>query len=119
MKSLIPFALMIAAATLSGCSQQPAETTGDSGNAPSTAAATATINHNCPIMGSPVTDDGGRYDWNGKNVGFCCPECIEAFADMSDEEKTAAIAEADDSTGDSADDHSHDHSHDHGEPEAS
>ena len=68
-------------------------------------------------MGSAVTADGGRYDWNGKTVGFCCPECIDAFAEMSDEEKTEALADADGTT----DDHGeHDHGeHSHGDSDES
>ncbi len=98
-----------------GCSdQQPADTAAstDSG----TTAVSAAINKNCPIMGSAVTADGGRYDWNGKTVGFCCPECIDACAEMSNMEKTEALADADDSSADNGD---HDHGkHEHGHDDA-
>ena len=120
MKSLIAFAVIIVAVAVNGCSQQSPEPLSDTRTSPATTVV-ATINKNCPVMGSPVTDDGGRYDWNGKNVGFCCPECIDAFAEMSDEEKATAIADADadDAAADNPDHQSHDHRDDRGEPEAS
>lgn len=118
MKSCISLAAILAAITFCGCSQQPSSSPENSASSETTAVP-ATINTNCPVMGSPVTDDGGRYDWNGKNVGFCCPECIEAFAEMSDEEKATAIADADSSAADDTKPHAHDHGDEHEEPEAS
>ena len=114
MKSSISLAAVMVAVTFTGCTQQ-SSTSPNSSVSSEAGAAAVTINTNCPVMGSPVTDDGGRYDWNGKNVGFCCPECIAAFAEMSDEAKATAIADAANSH---ADDGDH-HSHDHGEPEPS
>lgn len=118
MKSFISIAAIMVAITLVGCTQQPS-TSPDSTASDASAETKATVNSNCPVMGSPVTDDGGRYDWNGKSVGFCCPECIDAFAEMSDDEKAAAIADADNSAADGANDHSHDHGDENGGPEAS
>jgi len=118
MRSFISLSVVTFAFAVNGCTQQPSDLPGDNASSTSDTAA-ATINKNCPVMGSPVTDDGGRYDWNGKNVGFCCPGCIEAFAELSDEDKTEAIADADKSTADDGAHQSHDHDHDHGESEAS
>lgn len=115
MRTFISLTLLFALTSITGCSdQQSTDTASESGADPSATA--VAINKTCPIMGSAVTDDGGRYDWHGKTVGFCCPECIEAFAEMSDEEKTQALADADDSSADHGD---HDHGeHDHGHEDA-
>ena len=64
----------------------------------------APVNANCPIMGGKVTEDGGRVDWNGQTVGFCCPECIPEWNELTDEEKATKLAGADNSNAD--DDHS-------------
>ena len=52
------------------------------------------INANCPMMGEPVTADGGTADFNGEQVGFCCPGCSKKFNALDDAEKTAKLAEA-------------------------
>jgi len=110
--------LLFTVTTLIGCSdEQATDTTSDTTTVD--ASTTVAINKTCPIMGSAVTDDGGRYDWNGKTVGFCCPECIEAFAEMSDDEKTEALADADDSSADHGDHEHGDHDHGHGDAEES
>ncbi len=120
MRFSIPLIIVLTPVFLAGCSKPSPETATETPAETETAVLTA-VNDHCPIMGSPVTDDGGRYDWNGKTVGFCCPECIDAFADMSDEDKATALAEADDpSAADKPDDHSHgDHDHADSESEAS
>jgi hypothetical protein len=56
-------------------------------------AASAPINKVCPCMGGKV-DGTTTVDWNGKTVGFCCPPCIETWNEMSDDERTTALAEA-------------------------
>lgn len=50
------------------------------------------VNTHCPIMGQEVTDDGGRTDYNGETVGFCCPGCIDAFNELDAEAKEQALA---------------------------
>jgi hypothetical protein len=50
------------------------------------------INANCPGMGEAVDPEVASYDWNGKQVGFCCNGCIEDFAGLSEDEKVAALA---------------------------
>lgn len=115
MRFFMSLSVVTLAFAVNGCTQESSGLPGDNVSSTSDTAA-ATINKNCPVMGSPVTDDGGRYDWNGKNVGFCCPGCIEPFAELSDEDKAEAIVDADKSTADDGEHQSHDH--DHGEPEA-
>ena len=91
-----------------GCSQPSAPTeTADSAqlSATETAAAesvAAADNKNCPIMGHPVSAEGGSTTWNGKTIGFCCDGCKPKFEALSDDEKAAKLAEAD--KGDHADD---------------
>ena len=58
-----------------------------------------------------VADDGGRVDWNGSTIGFCCPGCIDEWNKLSDTEKTDALAKAGKEQSD------HDHS-EHTEGEA-
>ncbi|QDT66644.1 HMG-box domain-containing protein [Calycomorphotria hydatis] len=58
-------------------------------------AATEPVNKHCPIMGGEVTANGGRVEWKGKTVGFCCPGCIPKWNALSDEEKEKKLAEAD------------------------
>lgn len=58
---------------------------------PEAMAVAAPVNTLCPIMGHEVTDDGGRADFDGQTVGFCCPGCIDKWEALSDEEKTASL----------------------------
>lgn len=94
------FALLLPLAAIVGCA--------DGGGA--TAAAGAAVNTVCPCMGGKI-DGKTSVEWNGQTVGFCCPPCIDTWNEMSDEERTKALAEAEEG------DHDHDHgSHDdHGE----
>ena len=90
-QSISFFALLVAYLALFGCStsNDPA----DSVPSPTGTVAQA-VNTICPIMGGKVTDDGGRVDWNGKTVGFCCPDCIGEWNEFSDDEKTMKLAES-------------------------
>ncbi len=56
-------------------------------------AADQIINTVCPIMGGEAASDV-TVDWNGRKVGFCCPPCIEEWAELTDDEKTARLASA-------------------------
>jgi len=67
-------------------------TVGCADSAPEAPAIAAVVNTICPIMGHEVTEDGGRAEFQGKTVGFCCPGCIEKWEAFSDEEKTAKLA---------------------------
>ena len=75
-----------------------------------TVAEDALINTICPIMGGEATEDVS-VDWNGKKVGFCCPPCIEEWAELTEQEKVDKLASAKSKPhGD------HDHAeHDHGD----
>jgi hypothetical protein len=92
MKSSIQVTLLIIAAAVTGCSQQPS--TAPSG--PETAGSVmTTFNTHCPILRGEVTADGGHVEWDGKTIGFCCPGCSDKFEALSDDEKTKALAESD------------------------
>ena len=104
-------ALLTVLPLAAGCSQPGAPTeTADSAqpSATETSAAepvAAADNKNCPIMGHPVSAEGGSTTWNGKTIGFCCDGCKPKFEALSDDEKAAKLAEADKGEhGDHADD---------------
>ena len=98
MRIMILLCLLVTALTFtSGCA--------DSGtDSPAIATVVNTI---CPIMGHEVTDDGGRAEFDGKTVGFCCPGCIDKWEALSDEEKTAKLANPSDSHDDHGDESEH------------
>lgn len=80
---------LLVGAILVGCNQ----------SAPTDSAKTAdtstkTANEVCPIMGGEVTAEGGTVEWNGKQIGFCCPGCEEKWEALSDEEKSEKLAAA-------------------------
>lgn len=78
MRYFIAPLLLVGATLFTGCSEtDPAPAT----------IVVAAVNSVCPIMGHEVTDDGGRVDFNGDTVGFCCPGCIDKWNALSDEEK--------------------------------
>lgn len=112
MRLFIPLTLLFTVAMFTGCSQE--QSTSTHADAPETSIVAA-ANAHCPIMGGEVTADGGRVEWNGKTIGFCCPGCIEEFEAMTDDEKEAALEKAAEEH-EGHDDHGHD-SHD-GEPSA-
>ena len=102
MKNLSRLSLLAMVALLAGCAgdttvstenQVTPEATGES--TPKATETVATDNKNCPIMGHAVTADGGTLAWNGKTIGFCCEGCKPEFEKLSDEDKTAKLAEAD------------------------
>ena len=102
MKNLSLLSLLAMVALLAGCAgdttvstenQVTPEATGES--TPKATETAATDNKYCPIMGNAVTADGGTLAWNGKTIGFCCEGCKPEFEKLSDEDKTAKLAEAD------------------------
>jgi hypothetical protein len=116
MRCFINMTVLLAATTIIGCSNAPVETT---------TAVAKVINKNCPVMGGAVTADGGTVEWKNQTIGFCCPDCVEQFEALSDEEKTAALAKAESghddhehADGEDHDDHG-DHQHDGEAPEDS
>lgn len=102
MKNLSVLPLLALIALLAGCAGDSTVSTDDppaadgtaEGASPDESEAVATDNRMCPIMGHPVTADGGSVAWNGKKIGFCCEGCQPEFEKLSDEEKTAKLAEA-------------------------
>ena len=94
------FVPLLCAALLTGCNQS--DSTGTSGNpdvqsgqtAGSTAVLVKTANTVCPLMGGDVTSDGGTAEWNGKLIGFCCPECVPEWEKLPEEEKAKKLAVA-------------------------
>lgn len=79
------------------------------------------VNTHCPIMGHEVTDDGGRTNYDGGTVGFCCPGCVEKFNALDEVAKVDALATKGKGISEDAHDHDHDgegHDHDgHDHPE--
>lgn len=116
MKTWLASSLLLTVALIAGCSQPSDTTTTETSpaDADATSSVSTTMNEYCPIMGSEVTEDGGRTEWNGQMVGFCCPGCIEKFEALSDDEKAAALAKAEaEHAGHNHGDHDHGN-HDHG-----
>ncbi|MDP6151909.1 MAG: hypothetical protein QF785_00935 [Phycisphaeraceae bacterium] len=37
------------------------------------------VNAICPVSGHAVKEGGGMFEFAGKNIGFCCDDCIEEF----------------------------------------
>ncbi len=101
MKTLIlVLAAGLSSALLVGCTD---ETTSSAGGGEA-------VNTYCPIMRGKI-DGETSTEWNGRKIGFCCPPCVDEWAEMTDEERQAALDEAAKSTGD---DHGHG-DHDHGD----
>lgn len=116
MKTLIVMlAAGLSSALLVGCTD---ETT-------SSAGAGEAANTYCPIMGSKI-DGETSTEWNGKKIGFCCPPCVDEWAEMTDEERQAALDKAAEDAGVGHEHGDQDHGdhghaehgdHDHGEQE--
>jgi hypothetical protein len=99
--------LSIVLISVAGCSESY---TGSS-NTPAVETLTP-VNQLCPIMGSPVAEDGGTVEFDGKLVGFCCPSCDGKWNKLSNTDKAAKLASADEAHG------GHDHGgHEHGDHE--
>lgn len=100
MRYLIAPLLLVGAMLITGCSET------DPAAAETVAVA---VNSICPIMGHEVTDDGGRVDFNGETVGFCCPGCIDKWNALSDDEKAEQLKNppSDDHEGHDDDAHNH------------
>ena len=76
---------------VSGCSAPDSDPAADNGADTNGTPATVAVNDRCPMMGGKVTADGGSTVWKGKTIGFCCPECIDKWSALSDEEKQAKL----------------------------
>ena len=51
------------------------------------------INKICPIGGHGA-EKMIVVAYKGKNIGFCCQDCVESFGDMSAQEKDEVLAKA-------------------------
>ena len=90
--------LLLTAALFVGCATETATSPSAEEPASTTQLVSTPVNSVCPIMGGEVAEEGGRVEWNGQTVGFCCPQCIPGWNDLSDEDKGARLAEASSST---------------------
>jgi hypothetical protein len=108
------FSLMCAALLFAGCAETPvvddAEANKDA-NATDTetqtddtkkegadagdAKTTEFANAFCPIMFHAISGKGEVTTWNEKSIGYCCDGCKEKFEALSDDDKKAALAKAD------------------------
>lgn len=113
MKNALVVALVIMTGLI-GCSSE------DGGDSSATSGVEVNlVNTHCPIMGHEVTDDGGRTEYKGGTVGFCCPGCIDAFNELEDAAKDEALATKGTGVTEDADGHDHgEDGHDHAEGEA-
>ncbi len=83
------------------------------------------VNTKCPMMGSDIEPDEVSDDlkltFQGETVGFCCPPCLGAWENLSDEEKAEKLGKARENPkgrghGGHESDHDHgDHEPDHGQ----
>jgi hypothetical protein len=51
------------------------------------------VNAVCPMMGGKAKTTV-TANWNGKTVGFCCPECIPEWEQLTGEEKASKLTAA-------------------------
>jgi len=84
MRILLSSLFTLLLALFAGCTDQPVESQ----------VSAEPVNDHCPVMGGEITPEGGTVEWNEKTVGFCCPQCIDEWKALSDEEKTEALAHA-------------------------
>ncbi|MEY3175130.1 MAG: hypothetical protein RLZZ436_3044 [Planctomycetota bacterium] len=87
-RHLLGFFSLACAAAITGCEQAP--------NATVATTALELANTKCPVMGNPVNASEIApeliREWNGKKVGFCCPPCLEDWAEMTDAERAEKLA---------------------------
>ena len=65
---IAPLSFLVVCILVAGCTSTTPTTDND---VPAGETIVAAVNANCPIMGNPVKDDGGRTEWNGQTIGFC------------------------------------------------
>jgi hypothetical protein len=90
MKTLLPV-ILLATSLLCACADQStkpeAKAAGGDG-----APVAAAVNAQCPVSGKPVDPAIPAASLQGHAIGFCCEQCPETFAAMSDADKVAALA---------------------------
>lgn len=100
------WAPILLGAVLFGCDQS--ETSNGDAHSSGTHLSSNPVNEVCPIMGGSIISDGGNIEWNGKLVGFCCPECKPKWKKLSEAEKAEKLAGGNHAGSESGtDDHSH------------
>lgn len=95
MKTLTALALFAGLFVVAGCGETATDTpTADAPAADSggETVVVAAVNEVCPIMEKAVTDNGGRTEYEGQTVGFCCPGCIKKWDALSADEKKTKLA---------------------------
>lgn len=55
--------------------------------------AAGVVNANCPFSSHPVKESVTTADYNGAKVGFCCEDCVDSWAALSDAERQAKFTE--------------------------
>lgn len=91
---------LLLGAILVGCNQSATTDSSETANTQDDQATATnenslkTLNQFCPIMGGKVASTGGTVKWNGKLIGFCCPECEPKWEKLTDDQKTEKLAEA-------------------------
>jgi hypothetical protein len=92
--------LLFFSLALAGCDSsrpapsQPADNEATGDDTSKTAGGTGTnvtlVNTVCPIMGGEAKSTV-TTTWNGKTVGFCCPECIPEWDSLTAEEQSEKL----------------------------
>jgi YHS domain-containing protein len=81
--SILSLALLAGVAAYVSAEDQPAsQPTSEPSSAPATQASAenGAVNQFCAIEKENKIDPKGKtYTYNGKTVGFCCPDCIDEF----------------------------------------
>lgn len=89
MRARFAAVLPIALIALAGCQCDACAVDSDDDASPA-----IFVNDTCPIGGEAVEADGGKAEYKGNTVGFCCPGCKGGWEDMSEADKDAFIAKA-------------------------
>jgi hypothetical protein len=84
LKLFVP-GMLAAFVLVAGCASEKKTTAADS--------ATKSVNANCPMSGKPVSG-ANTVSYKGQTVGFCCGNCPNSWAKLSDSEKDAKLAAA-------------------------
>jgi len=90
-KTVAGVALLGILLVVSGCADTSTPTADET--QPPIAESVLLANSVCPMMGGKAKDTV-TVQWNEKTIGFCCPDCIPAWEELSDEQRTSKLAEA-------------------------
>ena len=74
--SILSLAMLVGAAAYVSAENTPASKPATTESAPANGA----INKFCAVeQDNPIDPDGKTYTYDGKVIGFCCPDCIDKF----------------------------------------